>query len=80
MANGDGEGLPLEGIRILDFTQGVAGPYATKLYGDFGGGRDQDRAPDGGDPMRRAGPFRTTSTRSEAASSCTSTPESAASA
>lgn len=29
-------GLPLEGIRIIDFSRAVAGPYATMLLGDLG--------------------------------------------
>lgn len=28
--------LPLEGIRVVDFGQGVAGPYGAMLLGDFG--------------------------------------------
>lgn len=36
----------LEGIRILDFTRHMSGPYATLLMGDFG-------KPDAGEILRR---------------------------
>ena len=48
---------PLSGVRVLDLTQGVSGPYATKLFADYGADVLKIERPGSGDPARRLGPF-----------------------
>lgn len=43
---------PLEGIRVLDFTHGVAGPYTAMLLGDMGCDVIKVEQPDRGDSTR----------------------------
>lgn len=47
---------PLAGLRILDFSRILAGPFATALLGDLGADIIKVERPDGGDETRRWGP------------------------
>jgi crotonobetainyl-CoA:carnitine CoA-transferase CaiB-like acyl-CoA transferase len=50
------ERLPLEGIRVLDLSQILAGPFCTMVLGDLGADVIKVERPDGGDGSRHWGP------------------------
>ena len=48
---------PLDDVTVLDLTEHIVGPYATKLLADFGANVIKVERP-AGDPSRRLGPFK----------------------
>jgi CoA:oxalate CoA-transferase len=48
---------PLSGLRVLDFSQGVSGPFATKLLGAMGADVIKVEPPGAGDRARGQPPF-----------------------
>src|SRR5215472_426136 len=50
--------LPLQGVRVLDVSQVMAGPFASMLLGDLGADVIKIEPPDGGDQTRRAMGFK----------------------
>ena len=44
---------PLEGIKVIELGQLIAGPFAGKMFAEFGAEVIKIEAPEGGDPLRQ---------------------------
>ena len=49
---------PFDGITVLEFAGGIAGPYCSRLLADLGARVIKVEQPGYGDPARRLGPFK----------------------
>ncbi|MFY0617762.1 CaiB/BaiF CoA transferase family protein [Shimia sp.] len=56
MTHSQSTGRALDGVRILDLTRILAGPWATQILADLGAEVIKIEHPDGGDDTRRWGP------------------------
>ena len=56
MAQQDHQPMALAGLKVLDLSRILAGPYATQLFADLGADVVKVENPDGGDDTRRWGP------------------------
>lgn len=54
--DGDSERLPLEGLRVLDLSRVLAGPFATMILADLGADVVKVERPEAGDDTRHWGP------------------------
>jgi len=48
---------PLSGVKVLDLSWYISGPYCTKLLADYGADVLKVEMPGEGDPARKLGPF-----------------------
>jgi CoA:oxalate CoA-transferase len=48
---------PLTGLKVLDLTRFLAGPFCTMILADMGADVVKVETPDGGDDLRSSGPF-----------------------
>src|SRR5215510_15778565 len=58
MVGESGPPMPLTGVRVLDVSQIMAGPFTSMLLGDMGADVIKIEPPDGGDQTRRAMGFK----------------------
>ena len=56
MVQQDEKPMALTGLKVLDLSRILAGPYATQLFADLGADVVKVENPDGGDDTRRWGP------------------------
>lgn len=55
--DGPGWAGPLQGVKVVDFTRILAGPFATQILGDLGASIIKIEHPDAGDETRNFPPF-----------------------